>query len=33
VPFIGDLCDIAWRANRKNLKLLKQELARDSRMR
>ncbi len=29
VPFVGDLCDVAWRANRKNLKLLKQELSRD----
>jgi hypothetical protein len=29
VPVIGDLCDVAWRANRKNLKLLKRELARD----
>ena len=27
VPFIGDLADVAWRANRKNLKLLKQELS------
>jgi hypothetical protein len=31
VPLVGDLCDVAWRANRKNLKLLKQELSRDSR--
>jgi hypothetical protein len=29
VPLVGDLCDVAWRANRKNLKLLKQELSRD----
>jgi hypothetical protein len=29
VPLVGDLCDVAWRANRKNLKLLKQELTRD----
>jgi hypothetical protein len=27
VPLVGDLCDVAWRANRKNLKLLKQELS------
>lgn len=33
VPLIGDLCDVAWRANRKNLKILKQELARDRQIR
>jgi hypothetical protein len=33
VPLIGDFCDIAWRANRKNLKLLKQELERDRQVR
>jgi hypothetical protein len=26
VPLVGDLCDMAWRANRKNLRLLKREL-------
>ena len=26
VPVIGDLCDIGWRANRRNLKLLYREL-------
>ncbi len=30
VPLVGDLVDMAWRANRKNVKLLKQELNRDS---
>jgi hypothetical protein len=29
VPLVGDIADVAWRANRKNLKLLKKELARD----
>ena len=28
VPLVGDFADVAWRANRKNLKLLKKELAR-----
>jgi hypothetical protein len=31
VPLVGDLCDVAWRANRKNLKLLKKELTQDIR--
>lgn len=30
IPFVGDLFDVAWRANRKNLRLLKSELARDA---
>lgn len=29
VPLVGDLFDMAWRANRKNLALLKKELSRD----
>lgn len=28
VPLVGDLCDVAWRANRKNFQLLKKELHR-----
>lgn len=30
VPLVGDLGDVAWRANRKNLKILKQEISRNS---
>jgi hypothetical protein len=30
VPLVGDLCDVAWRANRKNFKLLKSELSRQA---
>lgn len=30
VPIVGDLCDVTWRANRKNLRLLKKELDRIS---
>lgn len=29
VPLVGDLGDVAWRANRKNLKILKQEISRN----
>jgi hypothetical protein len=29
VPLLGDVFDVAWRANRKNLKLLRDHLARD----
>jgi hypothetical protein len=31
VPVIGDLVDLAWKANRRNLNLLREELAKDSR--
>ncbi len=29
IPLLGDFFDVAWRANRKNLKLLKKELVRE----